>query len=258
MPCSRSPACASRACRRATRLCLEMLDRLDGGAIAVELPDGVRVRAGHGALVAHLRVRDHAVFDEVLARGDIGFGETWMDGLWETEDLPGLLRLLSANRARLQGAIYGRLFRLLSHRLQHLLRANTRSGSRRNIEAHYDLGNDFYALGSTPPMTYSAAVFASPDESLADAQLRKYRRILGELGVSRGRPSWRWAAAGAASPRSPPPSSAARCSASRCRHRSWSSRARAPSAAARPTGWTSSCATTATCAASTTTWCGSR
>ena len=54
---------------RATRLCLEMLDRLDGGAIAVELPDGVRVRAGHGPLVAHLRVRDHAVFDEALARG---------------------------------------------------------------------------------------------------------------------------------------------------------------------------------------------
>ncbi|TMW77763.1 SAM-dependent methyltransferase, partial [Thauera sp. UPWRP] len=90
---------------RATRLCLEMLDRLDGGAIAVELPDGVRVRAGHGALVAHLRVRDHAVFDEALARGDIGFGEAWMDGLWDTEDLPGLLRLLSANRSRLQGAI---------------------------------------------------------------------------------------------------------------------------------------------------------
>ena len=53
---------------RATRLCLEMLDRLDGGAIAVELPDGVRVRAGHGPLVAHLRVRDHAVFDEALGR----------------------------------------------------------------------------------------------------------------------------------------------------------------------------------------------
>jgi len=78
------------------------------------------------------------------------------------------------------------MFRLLSHRLQHLLRANTRSGSRRNIEAHYDLGNDFYALWLDPTMTYSAAVFASPDESLADAQLRKYRRILGELGVQPG------------------------------------------------------------------------
>ena len=138
---------------RATRLCLEMLDRLDGGALAVELPDGLRLRAGHGPLVAHLRVRDHAVFDEVLARGDIGFGEAWMDGLWDTDDLTALLRLLSTNRSRLQGAIYGRLFRLLGHRLQHLLRANTRTGSRRNIEAHYDLGNDFYALWLDPTMT---------------------------------------------------------------------------------------------------------
>ncbi len=243
---------------RATRLCLEMLDRLDGGALAVELPDGLRVRAGHGPLVAHLRVRDHAVFDEVLARGDIGFGEAWMDGLWETEDLTALLRLLSANRSRLQGAIYGRLFRLLGHRLQHLLRANTRSGSRRNIEAHYDLGNDFYALWLDPTMTYSAAVFASPEESLPDAQLRKYRRILGELGAQPGQTILKSAAAGAASPRLPPPSSAASCSPSRCRPRSWNSPARAPSAAAGRTRWISSCATTATCAASTTTWCRSR
>lgn len=171
---------------RAARLVLEMLDRVDGGAVAVELPDGQRVRCGHGHLVAHLRVRDHAVFDEVLTRGDIGFGEAWMDGLWDTEDLAGLLRLLSRNRVRLERAIYGRLFRLLGHRLQHLLRANTRRGSRRNIEAHYDLGNDFYALWLDPSMTYSAAVFAAPDESLHDAQLRKYRRILTELGAQPG------------------------------------------------------------------------
>ncbi len=132
-------------------------------------------------------MRDHAVFDEVLARGDIGFGETWMDGLWETEDLPGLLRLLSANRARLQGAIYGRLFRLLSHRLQHLLRANTRSGSRRNIEAHYDLGNDFYRAVARPHHDLLGGRCSPRRTSrLADAQLRKYRRILGELGVQPG------------------------------------------------------------------------
>ena len=60
---------------RATRLALEIFDRLDGGALAIELPDGLRLRAGHGPLIAHLRVRDHAVFDEALARGDIGFGD---------------------------------------------------------------------------------------------------------------------------------------------------------------------------------------
>lgn len=171
---------------RATRLALEIFDRLDGGALAIELPDGTHLRAGHGPLVAHLRVRDHAVFDETLARGDIGFGESWMDGLWETDDLTGLLTLLSRNRARIGEAIYGRMFRMLGHRLSHLLRANTRAGSRRNIEAHYDLGNDFYALWLDPSMTYSAAVFDSPAESLHDAQLRKYRRILGELGAQPG------------------------------------------------------------------------
>jgi len=171
---------------RATRLALEIFDRLDGGALAIELPDGTHLRAGHGPLVAHLRVRDHAVFDETLARGDIGFGESWMDGLWETDDLTGLLTLLSRNRARIGEAIYGRIFRMLGHRLGHMLRANTRAGSRRNIEAHYDLGNDFYALWLDPSMTYSAAVFDSPAESLHDAQLRKYRRILGELGAQPG------------------------------------------------------------------------
>ena len=171
---------------RATRLALEIFDRLDGGALAIELPDGTHLRAGHGPLVAHLRVRDHAVFDETLARGDIGFGESWMDGLWDTDDLTGLLTLLSRNRARIGEAVYGRMFRMLGHRVAHLLRANTRAGSRRNIEAHYDLGNDFYALWLDPSMTYSAAVFDSPAESLHDAQLRKYRRILGELGAQPG------------------------------------------------------------------------
>ncbi|MBN8442818.1 MAG: class I SAM-dependent methyltransferase [Thauera sp.] len=171
---------------RATRLALEMLDRLQGGALAIELPDGRHVRAGHGALVAHLRVSEHALFDETLARGDIGFAETFMDGLWHTDDLAGLLTLLSRNRATLDAAIYGRLLRLLGHRLTHLLRANTRAGARRNIEAHYDLGNDFYALWLDRTMTYSAAVFDAPDEALEAAQRRKYRRILTKVGAQPG------------------------------------------------------------------------
>ena len=171
---------------RATRLALEMLDRLQGGALAIELPDGRHVRAGRGALVAHLRVRDHAVFDDALARGDIGFAEAFMAGQWHTDDLTGLLTLLSRNRATLGAAIYGRMFRLLGHRLAHLLRANTRLGARRNIEAHYDLGNDFYALWLDRTMTYSAALFDTPDEALEAAQLRKYRRILTQLGAQPG------------------------------------------------------------------------
>ncbi len=166
---------------RPSRLALEMLDRLEGGALALELPDNVHLRAGHGPLVAHLRVRDHALFSEALARGDIGFAESYMDGQWDTEDLTALLTLLARNRMQLQSAIYGRVLRLIGHRITHMLRANTRKGSKRNIEAHYDLGNDFYSLWLDPTMTYSAALFAHPNESLAVAQLRKYRRILRQL-----------------------------------------------------------------------------
>ena len=171
---------------RATRMVLELLDGLEGGALAIELPGGEHLRAGHGPLVAHLRVRELAMFDEALARGDIGFGESFMDEHWDTDDLTGLLTLLSRNRERIGQAIHGRLLRMIGHRVTHLLRANTRSGSRRNIEAHYDLGNAFYALWLDPSMTYSAAMFASAGEPLQDGQLRKYRRILGQLDVKPG------------------------------------------------------------------------
>lgn len=169
-----------------TRLALELLEGLQGGALAVELPDGHQLRVGHGGLVAHWRVRDHAVFEAVLARGDIGLAEAWMDGQWDTDELSAMLTLLAANRAVLGRAVYGRAVRLMAARVWHLLRANTRSGSRRNIEAHYDLGNDFYGLWLDETMTYSAAVFESDDESLADAQRRKYRRILARLGARPG------------------------------------------------------------------------
>lgn len=171
---------------RGARLAMGLLDKLEGGALSVELPAGEMLRVGHGPLVAHWRVRDLAAFDAVLARGDIGFGEAYMEGLWETDDLPALLGLLTHNRERLGAAMYGRFLQLAGYRLWHALRANTRSGARRNIEAHYDLGNDFYALWLDPTMSYSAAVFASASEPLADGQRRKYRRILDRLEARAG------------------------------------------------------------------------
>lgn len=176
-PC---PRALSKLPRRA-RIALELLDQMQGGALAIALPDGSQVRVGRGALVAHWRVKSLEVFEAALARGDIGLAESWMDGQWDTDDLTGLMRLLVENRAVLGKAVYGRMIQIAAYRLWHLLRANTRGGSRRNIEAHYDLGNDFYALWLDPSMTYSAAVFDSPQDSLEQAQLRKYRRILDRL-----------------------------------------------------------------------------
>ncbi len=171
---------------RSARLGLEVLDKLEGGALAIELPDGQHFRVGHGPLVAQWRVRSLAAFDLALATGDIGLAEAWINEDWDSDDPTAVLTLLARNREVLGQAVYGRLLRLVGHRLWHLLRANTRSGARRNIEAHYDLGNDFYALWLDPTMTYSAAVFESPDESLEAAQRRKYRRILQRLDAKPG------------------------------------------------------------------------
>ena len=171
---------------RATRLALELLQSLEGGALGVELPDGSQFRVGHGALVAHWRVRDAAVFERVLARGDIGLAEAWMDGQWDCDELAALLPRGAPTRVRLGRGGPGRRWALLGHRLTHLLRANTRAGARRNIESHYDLGNDFYALWLDPTMSYSAALFATAEESLEAAQRRKYRSILQQLGAQPG------------------------------------------------------------------------
>ena len=172
--------------RRGTRLVLGLLDSIQDGAIDIHLRDGLTRRVGRGPCVAHMRVEDERVFDDILAKGDIGFAEAWMDGDWQTPDLPALLTLLARNRDTLQRAIHGKAWRLIGHRLTHLLRANTRAGSQRNIQAHYDLGNDFYRLWLDPGMTYSSALGLRAGETLDAAQRRKYRNILDTLDVRPG------------------------------------------------------------------------
>jgi cyclopropane-fatty-acyl-phospholipid synthase len=102
-----------------------------------------------------------------------------MAGRWTTPDLAALLTLAALNHGALDDAIYGSVWGKLFYRVRHLLRANTRAGSRRNIHAHYDLGNPFYARWLDATMTYSSALFAdNTAQSLEDAQLAKYERIL--------------------------------------------------------------------------------
>ncbi|TVO63255.1 SAM-dependent methyltransferase [Denitromonas ohlonensis] len=179
---------ASREVRlpRRVRAVLRLLEGLRGGAVALQLPGMSPLRLGEGEVVASWTVTDLAMFDQVIASGDIGLGESWMDGQWHCDNLSALLGLLAANRESLGRAVRGSGWSLLLHRLAHLARKNTRRGSRRNIAAHYDLGNEFYRLWLDPSMTYSSAVFAHADEPLIDAQTRKYRRILDQLGAQPG------------------------------------------------------------------------
>jgi cyclopropane-fatty-acyl-phospholipid synthase len=110
-----------------------------------------------------------------------------MDGLWSSPDLPALLKLAARNREALAMPDgWWRVPLRLRRTLVHRARRNTKAGSRRNIEAHYDLGNDFYRLFLDETMTYSSAVFDAPDASLADAQRRKYAQMAERAGLHGG------------------------------------------------------------------------
>jgi cyclopropane-fatty-acyl-phospholipid synthase len=128
----------------------------------------------------------------VLKSGDIGFGETYMAGQWDTPDLAVLLRLLLRNRAVIERLIHGHWAGRLLHRVRHWLNRNTRANSRKNIQAHYDLGNDFYLLWLDAGMNYSSAWFqGQPGGSLEAAQRAKLRRALQMAGLQPDRPGQR-------------------------------------------------------------------
>jgi cyclopropane-fatty-acyl-phospholipid synthase len=173
----------------AARMLFAVLARLRFGQLKVTGPGGQSF-SFPGAMPgpdAVLALDDWGVCDDILRKGDIGFAEAYMDGRWSTPDLAALLTLAALNHDALEEAVYGSVLGKLFYRLRHLLRPNTRAGSRRNIHAHYDLGNDFYARWLDATMTYSSALFAGdPGRSLEEAQLAKYERILSVIDPQPG------------------------------------------------------------------------
>ena len=186
-PLRRPTAAAPAALAPATRTAIDLLQHIEGGSLRLCLPAGQTLHLGQGPERATLQVNDERVFRRVLAEGDIGFGESWIDGDWHSDQLAELLTLLAGNRRQLARAVNGSWLPVLAHRLRHLARANTRAGSKRNILAHYDLGNDFYKLWLDPTMSYSAALFgADPGVTLQQAQRLKYVRLLDLLDLRPG------------------------------------------------------------------------
>lgn len=185
-PCSPTTGHKPHKTTAAVRLGIALLDRLTHGTLLVRFPDGQIRRAGNGQPVADVTLHDFQVFS-AIAEGDIGVGESYMNGHWDTSDLPALLGLFLRNRGALDHAIYGTWWGRLIHRLQLWRHRNTRRQARRNISAHYDLGNSFYSLWLDTTMTYSSACFDGDDaRSLAAAQTAKYQRILSQLQVPPG------------------------------------------------------------------------
>jgi len=172
---------------RDTRLVFELLENVHGGMLEIRLPDGSSRLFGEGEHGVTMHVHDEAMFSQVLARGDIGLAEAYLDGHWDSPDVTGLLTLLTRNHQALKKAIYGSWRNLLAARLRHWLNRNSRTGSKRNIMAHYDLGNDFYRLWLDPGMSYSSALYRAADAGdLESAQRAKYRRLLRRLHAEPG------------------------------------------------------------------------
>ncbi len=179
------------------RLALRLLTSLRVGELEVIYPDrSTRVYRGrntasapaHAMHRAQLEIHDFKALSMAVSRGDIGFGEGYMQGLWSTPNLSALLRLLTANRESIASAIYGQWWATVMDQLRHLLRSNRKAQSRKNIAAHYDLGNAFYSTWLDPTMTYSSALFDTTggwdrEVDLMAGQHRKMDRAIGQLAL---------------------------------------------------------------------------
>ena len=168
---------------------LRVLERWSTGRLTLELPGGERRSFGPPGAQPHARVRVNspAFFRRLLLGADVGFGESYTAGEWDTDDLVTLLTLVAQNEERL--SLAGPLSRTanLGNDLLHRLRRNTRRGSRRNIGFHYDLSNEFFRLFlDEETMTYSSALFESADQPLAAAQRNKLRVLAEKAQLAPG------------------------------------------------------------------------
>jgi cyclopropane-fatty-acyl-phospholipid synthase len=198
-----SPACPASAPRpldtsafpSSARWALRLLERFSAGTLELTFPDGQRARFGGGNPQAQIRLHNWKPIGAALSSGDVGFAEAYVDGDWSTDDPLNVLKYFVRNRDAAESMVYGSFWGGLAYRLRHWLNRNTRSQAKKNIHAHYDLGNAFYALWLDPTMTYSSALFPQApvdphapagERELVAAQQAKYQRVLDELRLAPG------------------------------------------------------------------------
>ncbi|MCZ4297707.1 SAM-dependent methyltransferase [Henriciella marina] len=167
------------------RLAGLFLLRTENGSLRFNLPDGRSVLFDQGkpGPRAVVDVHEFGFAKRALAGGDIGFAESYMDGEWSTPDLTAVLEYFSENfEAAGKLAVGGSMVKAIN-KMRHFFNRNSRAGARRNIMAHYDLGNDFYSAWLDETMTYSSALYDKPNLSLEQAQTAKYKGIVDQLAA---------------------------------------------------------------------------
>jgi cyclopropane-fatty-acyl-phospholipid synthase len=169
-----------------------VLSPLPAGKLRVMLPTGEEFLYGFKAPgpEATIKVLNPAFFKKCILYGEVGLGESYVDGDWEADDVVNVLSWFIINLENAPAAYSSKRrlpltdWLLVLNRLRHKLRANHIAGARRNISDHYDLGNDFFRIFLDPSMTYSCAYFSSPDQSLESAQTEKYDRLCRKLKLT--------------------------------------------------------------------------
>ncbi len=161
---------------------LDCCAQITQGRLHLKTPDGQTYDFGTTGPQADMDIRDWSVIPAMAARGDVGLGETYVAGLWETSSIEALVSVALRNLDTFEGfANPSKLNRLKFLVVDRLLRANSVRGASRNIKAHYDVGNEFYELWLDPSMTYSSALFGESETDLERAQENKYDRVLSRL-----------------------------------------------------------------------------
>jgi cyclopropane-fatty-acyl-phospholipid synthase len=171
----------SRASFR-TKIFVSLLQNAKHGMVEIEFPDGKKESFGAGSPQISVRVKEWWAFDRMFSKGDLGLAECIIDGVVDVDNPAALIEWACLNDQELGAAVYGKWYGIVLAKLRNLFAENTRKGAKKNIMAHYDLGNDFYRLWLDPSMTYSSAIF-SGSETLQTAQLAKYDRIIDRLNL---------------------------------------------------------------------------
>ena len=167
----------------------EVASRLGEGRLDFVLPDGRRFRIEGKApgIAAEITVRNPDLFARLVREGDLGFCDAYLDGWWTTPDLQAFLDLIQRPANNVVGDGFPGMGLIRAYeRLRFWLQSNTKRQAKKNIQYHYDLGNDFYRLWLDETMTYSSAIFQNPQESLETAQRRKYASMVDQMGAREG------------------------------------------------------------------------
>jgi cyclopropane-fatty-acyl-phospholipid synthase len=166
----------------------DMATKMQQGRVDFVLPDGRRFRVeGSGmGTVAEIHVKDDDVFERLIREGDLGFCEAYLDGGWTTPDLQAVMDVAQGGNNEVLDGFPGFAFVRAYERLRFWFHGNSKRQAKKNIAAHYDLGNDFYQLWLDESMTYSSALFETGQESLEAAQEAKYASMVDRIGAKPG------------------------------------------------------------------------